>query len=172
MTLYTGEMDKEIIVIAHNIRSCHNIGALLRTCDGIGVKKVHLTGYTPYPITVDDSRLPHLASKINKQISKTALGAEKSVDWDYNPDLSVPIQNLEKEGYCLSVLEQSNTSTPLPSFEVPDKIALLLGSEVSGVDSKLLKHIPLHLEIPMYGSKESFNVVEAASMALYKFRFG
>ena len=68
----------DIVLIAHNLRSCHNVGSLLRTAEGLGVSKVYLVGYTPYPLgTGNDHRLPHEAVKIDKQIHKTALDAEK-----------------------------------------------------------------------------------------------
>ena len=72
----------DIVLIAHNLRSCHNVGSLLRTAEGLGVSKVYLVGYTPYPLgTGNDHRLPHEAVKIDKQIHKTALDAEKQMCW-------------------------------------------------------------------------------------------
>jgi 23S rRNA (guanosine2251-2'-O)-methyltransferase len=71
---------RNIILIVHNVRSTHNVGSMLRSADGFAVEKVYLTGYTPYPATASDERLPHLRAKIGRQIQKTALGAEKSVD--------------------------------------------------------------------------------------------
>lgn len=79
---------KKLILIAHNLRSCHNVGSLLRTAEGLGVETVWLTGYTPYPPTKDDPRLPHLAQKIDRQIAKTALGAQKTQPWQHAPDVS------------------------------------------------------------------------------------
>ncbi|MEI6755611.1 MAG: TrmH family RNA methyltransferase, partial [bacterium] len=78
---------KCIILIAHNLRSAHNVGSLLRTADAMGVSKVYLTGYSPYPKSENDSRLPHLALKIDKNIAKTALGAEENIDWEHNDSL-------------------------------------------------------------------------------------
>lgn len=164
-------MDTDIVVIAHNIRSSHNVGALLRTCDGIGVSKLYITGYTPYPSKKNDSRLPHIANKVNSQIIKTALGAEISQEWEYDQDIEQVLKKLKNDGYALAVLEQSNSSVSIQKFATPNKIALLLGSEVNGVNMELLSKIPLHLEIPMIGNKESYNVVIATAMALYQFRF-
>jgi 23S rRNA (guanosine2251-2'-O)-methyltransferase len=65
---------RQLILIAHNLRSTHNVGSILRTAEGLGVTEVYLTGYTPYPETPNDERLPHLARKIQAQIQKTALG--------------------------------------------------------------------------------------------------
>lgn len=161
---------REIIVIAHNIRSVHNVGSLLRTADGFGVTMTYLTGYTPYPTTNGDRRLPHIQSKITNQIHKTALGAEKTDKWHHKHDVIQLMTSLRKSGFVIAALEQSSNSIPLPSFEAPSKIALLLGSEVEGISSDLMELCNTTLEIPMYGIKESFNVVQAAAVAMYALR--
>jgi len=162
---------RRLILIAHDIRSCHNVGSLLRTADGLGVEKVYLTGYTPFPVGPDDTRLPHEAARLDKQISKTALGAEKTQPWEHIASLDDVLAMLQEKGYTVAVLEQSPTSVKLPDFSPPTAVALLLGSEVDGVAPELLARIPLHIEIPMFGRKESFNVVQAAAMTLYHLRF-
>ena len=78
---------RDIILIAHDIRSCHNVGSLLRTAEGLGVTKVWFTGYTPFPKMEHDDRLPHIAEKLTKQIQKTALGAESSQSWEQQDDV-------------------------------------------------------------------------------------
>ncbi len=162
---------REIILIVHNIRSTHNVGSLLRTADGLNLSHVYLTGYTPYPKSPHDLRLPHLAQKIDRQISKTALGAEKSVPWSYVEKIEQLIELLKNKGYMVAALEQTDTAESLGDFKPPDKIALLLGNEVEGIDTKTLELVDKHLEIPMLGKKESFNVAAAAAMALYRLRF-
>lgn len=162
---------RSIILIAHNLRSSHNVGSLLRTAEGLGVETVYLTGYTPYPLADGDTRLPHIARKVHKQIQKTALDAEISQAWKHLPSVTELIADLKKSGYIVTAVEQSNSSTPLPSFSPPGKVALLVGREVEGVEPEILDLMDSHLEIPMYGSKESFNVVQAAAMALYHCRF-
>ncbi len=164
-------MNQNIVLIAHNLRSCHNVGSLLRTAEGIGIGKVWLTGYTPYPSRNDDERPPHIAAKINKQIEKTALGAEKLVDWDCAEDVFDVMRGLTNAGYTVCALEQTSSSIPLPSFKPPSKIALIVGNEVKGIDKTLLDKVDICLEIAMLGKKESFNVVQAAAMALYHLRF-
>lgn len=156
-----------LIIIAHNIRSTHNVGALMRTCEGLGVNKLFLTGYTPYPASKTDKRLPHIAEKLSKQIHKTALGAEDSLHWIYRENINAVLSELREDGYVLAGLEQTATSRNLPDFNPPAKLALLLGSEVAGIDPGLIDILDYCLEIPMRGKKESFNVVEATSMALY-----
>lgn len=162
---------REIILIAHDIRSCHNVGSLLRTAEGLGVTKVYLTGYTPYPTKDDDTRLPHIAMKLTKQIQKTALGAEMQQAWDQQDDVLSLLDTLRNEGYTLVGLEQTNKSVPLHRYKPTDKVALLLGREVEGIDPELVKQLDDCLEIPMFGQKESFNVVQAAAMSLYHLRF-
>ncbi len=161
----------EIIVIANNIRSTHNVGSLLRTAEGLGIKKVYLTGYTPYPMSRNESRLPHIAKKLDDQISKTALDAEKSIDWAYVENIKTVISVLKSEGYLIAALEQTASSVSLKHYKVPDKIALILGREVEGLEIEVIKQCDITLEIPMYGKKESFNVVQAAAMAMYHLRF-
>lgn len=162
---------RQIILIAHNLRSCHNVGSLLRTAEGLGVDKVILTGYTPYPLRAGDSRLPHEAVKINRQISKTALGADEHIAWEQQPSIEVVIDMLRRDGWTLAAVEQARGSIALPDFTPPSKVALLVGREVEGVEIDVLKLMDAVLEIPMFGQKESFNVVQAAAMALYHCRF-
>jgi tRNA G18 (ribose-2'-O)-methylase SpoU len=156
----------EIIVIAHNIRSTHNVGAIFRTAEGFGVKKIILSGYTPYPLLEKDSRLPHIATKLTLQIHKTALGAENIVPFAYEEHVN--LESLRSAGYRLVGLEQDNRSISLSSYTPPEKIALILGEEVHGIPAELLAECEDIIEIPMVGQKESFNVSVAAGIALYK----
>lgn len=162
---------REIILIAHNLRSCHNVGSLLRTAEGLGVNEVYLTGYTPYPQHTDDVRLPHIATKITKQIHKTALGAEDMVSWQHMDDVTPLLQELKADGFTVAAIEQANHAVHLPDYKPADKLALLVGREVEGVEEEVLRLCDTILEIPMFGKKESFNVVQAAAMALYHCRF-
>ena len=161
----------EIVLIVHNLRSSHNVGSLLRTADGLGVSKVFLTGYSPHPIGKNDKRMPHLANKTAKQISKTALGAETSVNWEHVDDVFSVINKLRGDGFEICALEQSKKSIKLPDFKPAGKIVLTVGREVEGIEPEILELSDVILEIPMFGEKESFNVVQAAAMALYHCRF-
>lgn len=162
---------RQLIVIAHNLRSTHNIGSLLRTSEGMGVSRMWLTGYSPYPLLDEDDRLPHLAQKIAKQISKTALGAEQTLKWSRTTDIAALIADLKQQGYTIAAIEQAAKSTKLPDFVPPQKLVLIVGREVEGIEPAVLALCDQILEIPMFGSKESFNVVQAAAMALYHCRF-
>ncbi len=133
---------------------------------------VYLTGYTPYPaLPGGDPRLPYIAQKLTRQIHKTALGTETMMPWTHLEDVSACMAALRSDGYTVVALEQTETSILLPQFNPPTNIALLLGREVEGIDTELLKHCDMSVEIPMLGKKESFNVVQAAAMALYHCRF-
>lgn len=147
------------------------MGSLLRTAEGLGVEHVYLTGYTPYPVAGGDSRLPHISAKLTKQIQKTALGAETLLGWSHEEECIPLLDKLQTEGYQVVALEQTAESITLPDFVPTEKIALLLGREVEGIAPELLAHCNATVEIPMFGQKESFNVVQAAAMALYAIRF-
>jgi len=162
---------RQLILIAHNVRSTHNVGSLLRTAEGLGIEKVYLTGYTPYPLRRGDDRLPHIAQKLHDQIHKTALDAETLVDWEQNHDVFTVIDRLRENGYRIAAVEQTPASTSLPEYDVPDKLVLIVGREVEGIEPEVLAAVDDTLEIPMYGKKESFNVVQAAAMTLYHCRF-
>jgi tRNA G18 (ribose-2'-O)-methylase SpoU len=155
----------EIIVIAHNIRSTHNVGAIFRTCEGFGVQKIILSGYTPYPTLENDNRLPHIAEKLTSQIHKTALGAESLVPFDYQEEPK--LQLLKEAGYRIVGLEQDERSILLPNYSPTEKMVLLLGEEVHGIDISLMKQCDDLVEIPMHGKKESYNVSVATGIALY-----
>lgn len=162
---------RQIICIAHDIRSLHNVGSLFRTCDGLGVQQLILSGYTPYPQTSDDTRLPHETARLQRQLEKTALGAEKTVPWLHSDDILQTIASLREQGFSVVALEQTVNSVPLPDYKPPEKVAVLLGREVEGIDAGLLTACDETVEIPMFGTKESFNVVQAAAMTLYHIRF-
>lgn len=162
---------RDIILLAHNLRSTHNVGSLLRTAEGLGVQKVMLTGYTPYPSGDSDSRLPHLSLKLHRAIQKTALGAETTQPWERHEDITAVVTSLREQGWTLAALEQSPDSTPLPSYKAPQKLVLIVGREVEGIEPEILQMTDVILEIPMFGQKESFNVTQSAAMALYHCRF-
>jgi len=162
---------RQIILIAHNLRSTHNVGSLLRTAEGLGIERCYFTGYTPYPLAEHDERLPHLARKIDRQIHKTALDAEQLMPWEHREDILALLDELRAAGYTIAALEQTAGSVDLPSYQPPEKVAIILGREVEGVEPEVLEQTDICLEIPMFGHKESFNVVQAAAMALYHCRF-
>jgi len=158
---------RRIVLIIHNVRSCHNVGSLLRTSEGLGVEKVYLTGYSPYPQMKIDERLPHIAASATKQISKTALGAEELVAWQHRDLIEPLLADLRADGFQIVALEQTAHAISLPDYRVPPRLALIVGREVEGIETEVLALIDTAVEIPMAGQKESYNVAAAAAMALY-----
>ena len=155
---------KQLKVILYNIRSTYNVGAILRTCDCLGVSEVIFTGYTPFL----DKGLPHEQAKLRKQIHKTALGAEDILNWR-RAEIEQTINNLKADDYTVIALEQGSNSLNLAdSPELPEKIALILGEEVHGIPQGILDYCDHLLEIPMLGQKESFNVSVATGIALWE----
>lgn len=155
----------EIVLLLHNIRSTHNVGSIFRTAEGFGVGRIILSGYTPYPRLEKDTRLPHIADKLTSQIHKTALGAEEMVTFEYQE--SPDITSLKKAGFRIVGLEQDERSVLIQKYNRPEKIVLVLGEEVNGIESELRDLCDDIIEIPMQGKKESFNVSVALGIALY-----
>ena len=153
------------MVILYNIRSTYNVGAILRSCECLGVKDIVLTGYTPYL----DKGLPHEQAKLKKQIHKTALGAEEMLNARRIDDIGEAIMALKADGYQILALEQGEHSLNLAdSPKLEGKLALILGEEVHGIPQDILAKCDYLLEIPMLGKKESFNVSVATGIALWE----
>ena len=160
----------KIVLVLHNIRATGNVGSILRTADGFGVFEVVFSGYTPR--YQDERVLPHLREKLNKQIEKTALGAEKTVKNYACDDIISELGNLKSEGYKIVGLENNIEDDRLrklndKNLKLGEKVVLVLGEEVNGIDYSLYDIFDLFLEIPMRGQKESFNVSVAAGIAMY-----
>ncbi len=135
---------REIIVVLDNIRSAHNVGSVFRTSDGFLFQEIVLLGITPIPP--------------NKEITKTALGSERTVPHKYFESGIDYINKLKNEGYTIVGVEQTNQSIPITDLPKRDKVAYILGNEVKGVSLKLLECCDYCVEIPMSGTKHSFNV--------------
>ena len=162
----------ETTVVLHDIRSIYNVGAILRSCDGFGVREAIFSGYTP--VYDDASLLPHLREKLNRRIEKTALGAEKTVRQKAVKNLGEFLDEKRKSGYAVIGLENNLEDERLIKLRnIPKnhkKVVLLLGEEVSGIPKSLFDKVDVFAEIPMLGEKESFNVSVAAGIALYELR--
>ena len=161
-----------MILVLDNIRSCYNVGAILRTAEGFGVERVILSGYTPR--VHDPNLLPHLRTKLDKEIHKTALGAEDMLDVYSSDDIKKDLISLQQQGWQIVGLENNLKSDKLVRLndeklrdKLTDKVILVLGEEVHGIDYSLHDIINLFIEIPMRGQKESFNVSVAAGIAMY-----
>jgi tRNA G18 (ribose-2'-O)-methylase SpoU len=160
----------KIAVILSDIRSTHNVGSILRSCDCFGVDQVFFSGMTPYPKLKKDTRLPHMVERLAKSIHKTALGAENTLDFSVHEDDAAAIKYARQLGYKIACLEQSKSSKPLSTFNNSENIAIILGNEVSGLSIQTLDSSDVILEIPLFGKKESLNVSVASAIALYSLR--
>lgn len=157
----------EVSLILPDIRSTHNVGSIFRSAEIFGVKHIYICGYSPYPIYNGDTRLPHLANKLDKQISKTALGTEKIVPFSYIADPNDAVKKAKKDGNKIFALEQNAKSTPLDKLSLSGKIAIILGREVEGIEENLLSQCQEIIEIPQIGTKESLNIASACAIMLY-----
>ncbi len=158
---------KSLTVILYNIRSTYNVGAILRTCDCLGVNSVVFSGYTPFL----DKGLPHEREKLKKEIHKTALGAELFVPSTRIDDIHEAIKLFKDQGCPVYALEQGIASLNLAEpQDYPQSMVLILGEEVHGIPLDVLNECDEILEIPMCGNKESFNVSVAAGIALWEIR--
>lgn len=165
----------KISLVLHNIRSTYNVGAILRTAEGLGIDEVVLSGYTPR--YNDTKLLPHLRTKLNRQITKSALGAEEMVPQTAVEDLSEWLQERRKVGWMIVGLENNLAADELSRKRIlgqslgnPGQIVLVLGEEVQGIPSDIRTVCDYFLEIPMVGRKESFNVSVATAMALWELK--
>ncbi|MEI7741950.1 MAG: TrmH family RNA methyltransferase [bacterium] len=148
-------MATDLVLILDNIRSNYNVGAIFRTADAFRVQEIVCAGYTPTPET--------------EGLKKTALGAEITVPWRAE-SLEASIKRLRADGYQIVALEIGGED--IAKFKTPEKIALILGNEVEGVNPEILKSVDHRLEIPMRGKKESLNVSVACGIALFALQSG
>jgi tRNA G18 (ribose-2'-O)-methylase SpoU len=155
---------KKFYIILHRIRSAYNVGSMFRTADGVGADKIFITGYTQAP----SLEKYELQTKAEKMLSKTALGADKYVDWERCRDISRLIEKLKKDGFQIVALEQDEKSVRYDKFKRKNKIALIVGNEPRGIDGRILKKCDKIMEIPMQGKKKSLNVAVALGIASYE----
>ena len=153
---YKSSEKSPLIIIADNVRSMHNVGSIFRTSDAFLVEKIYLCGITPTP--------PH------REIQKTALGATESVDWQYAENTLEVINQLKKEGWTILALEQTTNSVMLDELKVEkgEKIAIVLGNEVEGVNQEVINLCHKAVEIPQFGTKHSFNVSVSCGIMLWQ----
>jgi len=156
---FKGSEKNPLIVLLDNIRSMHNVGAVLRTADAFLSREVILCGITPRP--------PH------REIRKTAIGAEESVNWRYAEDALASVKALKTAGYKILALEQATDSVELSAFspQVDETYVLVLGHEIDGVKQEIIDLCDQCLEIPQFGTKHSLNVSVAAGIAMHHLTF-
>lgn len=151
--------NNQTVLIIPDIRSAINVGALFRTADAVGVDKIFLIGYTPRPTDV--------FGRVQKDIAKSALGAETWIPWEYKKTVLPLVTSLKKDGYTVVAIEQDTRSVDYRKVKIPTKVAFILGSEVGGLSKKILDACDVIAEIQMSGKKESLNVSVAAGVALF-----
>jgi len=153
--------EPELVGVLGDVRSVHNVGSIFRTADGAGFSKLILCGVTPEPM----DRL----GRLRQDFAKVALGAERSVLWEKEKTVGSALRRLRNEGFTIIALEQSpgaRSCFALPS-RLPERVALLVGSETEGIRKRTLRQADCIIEIPMYGAKESLNVSVAFGIAAY-----
>lgn len=143
-----------IVVILDNVRSLNNIGSIFRTCDAFRIEKLILCGISTPP--------PH------RDIHKSALGAELSVDWQYFEHTTDAIVDLRKKGFHVFAVEQTTLSISLNEFQPGGRVAIVFGHEIHGVSPEVLAVSEAAIEIPQYGTKHSFNVAVSVGIVLWK----
>jgi len=148
------------IVVLDNIRSIHNVGSIFRTSDALGVNKIFLCGCTPTP--------KDRFGRERKDLAKVALGAEKSIEWEYFKTTEEAIKKLKEEKFQIIALEQSEDSVDYKKVKAKNKIAIILGEEVHGLNKKVLDLVDIITEIPMLGVKESLNVSVSFGVAAFR----
>lgn len=152
---FKNQKKNQVVVVLDNVRSMNNVGSIFRTCDCLGIGKIYLCGITGRP--------PH------RDIHKTSLGAENSIEWEYHDDITTVINTLKRDNYTIVGLEQTDKSKDIRNFEPGSKaLALIVGNEVEGVSDKALATCDDILEIPQFGTKHSFNVAVGCGIALWE----
>ncbi len=153
---------QKVAVLLHNIRSAHNVGSIFRTADAAGVEYIQLSGYTPSPI--DKFGWPQ------KDIAKTALGAEHTVAWSYAKTPAAYIRRMKKEGWRIVGVEQDTRSIDYRTLKAGEPTVYIFGNEVRGISKPMRDQCDLIVEIPMHGKKESLNVSVATGIILFASR--
>ena len=144
-------------ILLHNVRSMHNVGAAFRSADAFGIEEILISGFTPHPP--------------RPEITKTAIGAEKHVEWHKLEKLENDINDLKSKDYKVVGLEQTTESILMPDYKISPRqnICLVFGNEVTGIDEDILPYIDDFVEVPQYGHKHSLNVSVTVGVALYAF---
>ena len=133
-----------LIIVLDNIRSLNNIGSVFRTADCFRIEKIYLCGITATP--------PH------RDIHKTAIGATETVDWEHQESSLEVVKHLQDQGWKCHAIEQTENALMLNEFQPKEKIAIVMGNEVEGVEQEVIDQCDGVIEIPQFGSKHSLNI--------------
>lgn len=145
-----------VVIILDNVRSQNNVGSVFRTSDAFRIEKIYLCGITSTPE--------------NREVHKTALGAEDAVEWEYVKETRDAVEKLKAEGYRIFSIEQAENTTSLEdlTIELNGKYALVFGNEVKGVQQDIIDHSDACVEIPQFGTKHSFNISVTVGIVLWQ----
>lgn len=152
----------KVALILDNLRSVYNVGSIFRTANASGVTHIVLCGTTPTPLDKKGDK--------RKDFAKVALGAEETVSWEYSKDTATCLTTLKDGGYYIIAIEQDEKSVDYKEVNIKgkEKLAFIIGPEVTGMSQEVLGVCDIVAEIPMLGTKESLNVTIAAGIALYR----
>ncbi len=146
-----------VVVLLNSIRSSYNVGSIFRTSDGAMIKKLYLCGYTPHPP--------------KKEVLKTALGSQDSIDWEFEKDPIKVVKKLKSHGYTICALEQTDSNISYSEIKKSNlPLCLIVGNEISGVSQELIDLCDVTIEIPQFGIKQSLNVAVAYGIAIFELR--
>lgn len=145
-----------VVIILDNVRSQNNVGSVFRTSDAFRIEKIYLCGITSTPE--------------NREVHKTALGAEDAVDWEYRKDTLTLVEELKTKGYKIYAIEQAENTTSLENFniDITQKQVLIFGNEVKGVQQEVINQADGCIEIPQFGTKHSFNISVTVGIVLWQ----
>lgn len=146
-------------MLLHNVRSAHNVGSIFRTADAAGVGKIYLTGITPRPVD--------RFGRVQKEIAKTALGAERTIQWEYRASPSRIISTLRRAGWKIVGVEQDARAKDYRTFEIRGRTVYVFGNEIKGLPKRLRDTCDVLIEIPMHGTKESLNIAVSVGIILF-----
>lgn len=146
-------MQKQVHLVAVNIRSAFNVGVLFRSADSFGVEKIWVTGYTPTPD--------------HESVKKTALGAEETVAWERVVDPIECLDRLRASGVHVYALEIAEGAKDLADLDPKYPCAIVVGNEVEGLSRMQMEHCDEIVMLPQRGQKESLNVGVAGSIAMW-----
>ncbi|MBL7045119.1 MAG: TrmH family RNA methyltransferase [Parcubacteria group bacterium] len=153
-------MNNKTYLILHNIRSVQNVGAIFRTADAVGISKIYLTGYTPTPLD--------RFGRERSDVAKTALGAQKSVEWEYVKTATTIINKLKKDKTEIIAVEQSSNAIDYKKVKIKQDTAFVFGNEVKGLSKSVLGKSDVVVQINMLGQKESLNVSVAVGVLMFR----
>lgn len=170
MNLEDLKEDKQIFVIANDIRSLINVGTIFRICDGLAVKKLFLCGLTGHPKYQNDPRRFEVTERADKEIKKTALAGFENVDWEYRENILDLLEKLKKQNIQIVSLEQVSQSINYLEADYKFPLAIVVGHEREGVEQEVIKLSDLAVEIPMFGKGKSLNVATSLGILGYEIR--